>query len=41
MILDPLFMFVILPRGYEVMGAAFALFLLNHHIRTSAGTESN
>ena len=29
MLLDPLFMFVILPRGYEVMGAAAATLLSN------------
>ncbi|MBO4871827.1 MAG: cation transporter [Lachnospiraceae bacterium] len=29
MILDPLFMFVILPPGYEVVGAALATFLSN------------
>ncbi|MBQ4045033.1 MAG: cation transporter, partial [Lachnospiraceae bacterium] len=29
MVLDPLFMFVILPKGYEVMGAAIATLLSN------------
>ena len=29
MVLDPLFMFVLLPHGYEVLGAAIATFLSN------------